>query len=307
MVASVAVRSRIISAAVFALAASPAAASSGPPPLSPLGGSYVEEICHGFVCSSDQNYLHEDGSNFGQHAFEDAAGDGVTSVTGAPAASVSAYAGSYSPTIDVHAAADLTYWFRFTAQDLTAAASLDAYKQQLIDAGALCSGRACRPNTVPVVQISGFWGLDASAGAATQATVVGGSSFESFSRTCSGTGSWAPNCGLGTWSILAPLTKVSDLAYDGFVHLSADALTPDGSFSCAGLSCLASTSAWIDPVVSLRTGFAGGDDFSLTLDPGVANGTAPPTSPAPEPAAWAMLLLGLATLGAQLRAARQRA
>jgi MYXO-CTERM domain-containing protein len=299
---SVFIRPWFFSAAAL-LATSAAAAS--PPPLSPFGGSYVESICQGFACQIDNDYWFDNGSNFGQHALDAAAGNAVTDGYGAPSPTMSAAATSHSPLIEVHAAADLTYWFRYTAADLAGAAALDAYKQQLIDDGALCSGRACRANTVPVVHISGFWSLDASAGGTGQ--VVGGSSFESFSRTCSGTGAWAANCGAGTWSILAPLTKVSDLSYDGFVHLSADALVPEDSFACAGLSCLASANAWIDPVISLRPGFAGADGFSLTLNSGLANGTSPPSSPTPEPAAWAMTLLGLGALGARLRSRRRLA
>jgi hypothetical protein len=290
--------------AAFAATAS-AAAAAGPPPLPPFGGSYVESVCAGVVCQIDNDYYAETGSNFGQHSLNFAGANGLTSGYGSPAVTMLASVTSLSPLVETHAATDLTYWFRFTASDEAAAAALDAYKQSLIDGGALCHGRACRTNTVPVVSISGFYGLSATTGISGQATVIGGSDYESFTRTCGGDGALLANCTIGSWSILAPLTEVYDLTYQGFVHLSADALLPEG-YTCAG-TCFGKMTAWIDPVISLRSGFADAGAFTLTLDPGLANGAAPPASGAPEPAQWALAVCGFAVAGAVVRRRRARA
>ncbi|HET6972150.1 MAG TPA: PEPxxWA-CTERM sorting domain-containing protein [Phenylobacterium sp.] len=296
-------RLMILAAAVVAIGAASTHAAA---PLQAPAGSYVESVCKDFVCQIDNNY-YNDPSSYGRHSLAAAAGGGATEFNPAPALSLSAIGTSYDTAAAVHAEADITYSFRYTAKDLDAAAALDAYRQSLLDGGVLCGARACRRlDQTPVLTISGYYSLAATAGETVLSHVVAGGDYQTFQRACSGVGSLATTCGAGAWSILGSLTKVSALDYDGWLHLDAEADLPENAILC-GSACLGQAAAWIDPLISFRSDFAGAGDFTLQLSPGVQNGSAPPqTSAAPEPAAWALVILGFAMTGVAARRRRER-
>jgi hypothetical protein len=87
---------------------------------------------------------------------------------------------------------------------------------------------------------------------------------------------------------------VANQYYTIYMSIAADA---DATEAYASSSSEASASAYLDPYIVIDPSYA--SDYSLYVTPGIGNAAA-----APEPAAWALLLLGVGVLGADLRTRR---
>jgi hypothetical protein len=83
---------------------------------------------------------------------------------------------------------------------------------------------------------------------------------------------------------------VANQYYAVYLSIAADA---DVYQSDAYTGSQASASAYIDPYIMIDPGYAA---YSLSVTPGIGN-----ASPAPEPAAWAMMVLGFGVIGAATR------
>jgi hypothetical protein len=83
-----------------------------------------------------------------------------------------------------------------------------------------------------------------------------------------------------------------------------DLVTEGSSEGAPGFS--SSSYAMADPEISIDPSFLEANPgVTLEISPGVGN-SAPSASPAPEPAAWALMLVGGGAVGAVLRSARRR-
>jgi len=106
-------------------------------------------------------------------------------------------------------------------------------------------------------------------------------------------------CAVGVTGFDGTLTvnAVSGTIYTDAIHLEIEAGGARG-----GAADFNGGTASADPRIFVDPSFAGASDYSVVLSPGIGNGV----RAVPEPATWAMLLLGVTGIGASMRAARQR-
>lgn len=159
--------------------------------------------------------------------------------------------------------------------------------------------------------------MSASVGVDTGA-FIGGSG--GFSHACNGLARTAESCGaldsfgapiLTSFSELGSLYfQPGDVNFYGRIALGADVTANVATLYAYPYALYTTGLAILDPVIHLAAGFGGdASHFSLILPKGVGNsGVLAPPVPVgggvPEPSTWAMMMLGLAGVGALLRRGR---
>ena len=196
----------------------------------------------------------------------------VTVATPYPALTASAVAslsGNLAASAHAGAAATLTYSFEIAGPDGNVSATIGA-------TGSTSNERAGSADS------SGIAILDiySQSGALVNDIACGGS----------GVDACAPGEG-PTIALNQSFSLVANQDYVVYMSIAADA---DATYVYGVPSSLASASAYLDPHITIDPGYAAA--YSLSVTPGVGN-----ASPAPEPAAWAMLLIGFGLVGGALR------
>ena len=256
--------------------------------------------------------LSGSGSTGGTHTVTAANGDGSTiTFSGAPSPSIEAtgqtgaVGGRYS-----NARASYEYSFKITSLNSIAKATL--YDALILGGD---------PTPDPIATAIGYTYLAGTPGSYAQATVktqIGGSAYADCDS-----GAYGQGCGLTNYSF--------DVYYDFHVDCpGADAqhpctlppamFTPTVTLSLNLEADVFGGSnehvfAFVDPTITLNDAFfthlgLSPADFQPTFSEGEGNVASPPNFPgfgaaaAPEPATWAMMLLGFGALGAALRRRR---
>ena len=88
------------------------------------------------------------------------------------------------------------------------------------------------------------------------------------------------------------------------LHLPTNTLEHLTLTATADASLSSSFSASVDPLLTVDPSAGGG--FQILVSPGVYNGPVAPAGGVPEPAAWALMILGFGVAGGSLRLARRR-
>lgn len=105
----------------------------------------------------------------------------------------------------------------------------------------------------------------------------------SFGKTC-----FAGSNQCGDFSYSQSITIASNTT--AFLRLGIYALVSNGS-----------NGGWIDPMITIDPNFNDPALFQLTFSDGIANGTPGGVGGVPEPATWALMILGFGAVGSALR------
>lgn len=290
-----------MAAASFALACGSAAHAGTFTVLNATGSSDFS-ASQGFgEGSSGFDTQHNTG--LGTFNFGNATGGGFTELFKAP--SVHA---SFGASNSGGASATMTYEFAFTATHPGEVFSLihNAIMGPPIDCQPGSTAQICtNPPPAPIeyyiadaTSISGSYALGADGYArATVSADAWAAPGSGFTMDC-GFGSFS-GCGkddsrIGTFNIAGGLMANADSidanSFFGFITLSAHgAVFEGGDFD-----------AFIDPMISLNLPGLDPKDFTLSISPNLTSGA----GGVPEPAAWALMLLGFGGIGASLRRRR---
>jgi hypothetical protein len=147
-----------------------------------------------------------------------------------------------------------------------------------------------------VVDTTSVAGGSTRAGAAAYLEISqsGGGSYVFYGFACTGgLAEGCPSFNVSSFTLNSVFPLVANHYYNVYMSIGADTYS-DQIFPFAAGSGAAS--AFVDPYVRIDPTFANADQYSLWVTPGVGDAAA-----VPEPATWAMLMLGLGAVGVALR------
>ncbi|CAM3213516.1 hypothetical protein SPAN111604_10855 [Sphingomonas antarctica] len=200
----------------------------------------------------------------------------------------------------------LRYDYTYTAASLAERSAIIDYAQSL------CVGQpGCNLFNAPLVTISGREFTSSGPNGHAEVDIYTGAIGPGANLECiRGNG----GCGLRQFTINGALMATSGLDFRGTLELTAFARADGGSYYCyypQTPGACDRAEAWVDPVISLNSGFAWSSPLVLT--PGFANAAGPAGGPVigaggvPEQAQWAMMIGGFGFAGATRRSMRRRA